>query len=208
MNQEHPLVYFARHGQTTFNKADAFRGNINAPLDAQGWRDANKLKKYFDGVEFSHIFTSDKIRAEQTAGKIAEGHNQTPVENEGLRSWDVGYLSGKPKDEENLEAIEYYVNNPDLPIPDGESLNEFKARVQPLIKNAIELALACGNPVLVIAHSSVIHEVGAMIGGHHEYALVEPGGVTVIFIQDGKFDAEPIFKPKDAVGQQRGETIT
>ena len=208
MNQAHPLVYLSRHGETALNAQDSFRGPIDAPLNAKGWRQANTLKEYLSSVEFSHAFSSDKIRAVSTANKILEGRDLKNIENHNLRALDVGYLGGQPKNEENLAAIEYYVNNPDITIPDGESLNDFRGRVRPLIADAIQIALDCGIPVLLAVHSSVIHEVGVMLGGHHEYTLVEPGGVACIFIKDGELDAQPIFRPKTPEKQTRGETIT
>jgi len=47
-----------------------------------------------------------------------------------------------------------------------------------------------------------------MIGGHHEYTLVEPGGVACIFVKDGKLDAAPIFKERPESGQPRREILT
>jgi broad specificity phosphatase PhoE len=209
MSQAHPLVYIVRHGQTVLNKEDAFRGPLNIDLDKTGWKQANTLKEYLKDECFSYIFCSDKKRAVDTAEKIAEAHPDLPVQqNHGLRAFNVGFLGGKPRNEENQKLIEYYVKNPDVQIPDGESLNDFKARVRPLIKEAIELALESGNPVLLVAHSSIIHEVGDMIGGHHQYTLVEPGGVACIFVQDGELDAAPVYRKREEAKQPRYEIIT
>jgi broad specificity phosphatase PhoE len=209
MNQEHPLVYIARHGETALNKTESFRGPMDVPLNKKGWQQANALKMYLDGLDFRHVFTSDKIRATDTAKKIMEAHPDAELHiNHGLRAFDVGFLAGKPKDEENQKIIDYYVSNPDIQIPDGESLNAFKVRVRPLLVEAIEIAVNEGKPVLLVAHSSIIHETGDMIGGHHEYVLVEPGGAACIFVKDGKLDAAPIFKKRDEAIKPRFEVIT
>lgn len=205
--EKHILVYVARHGTTDLNVANCFRGPIDAQLDKEGWRDANRLAYYFGPIDLCVIVHSDKARTRETAKQIASKHDGVNVvENCGLNAFNVGDLGGKPKNKENLSTVEWHVENPDIPLPGGESLNHFRARVRPLIQDAINLALRVGRPVLIVSHSSIIHEVGMMIGGHHEYTLVEPGGVAAIFIQNGKLDAEPIFKPR--IGTPTAETIT
>jgi broad specificity phosphatase PhoE len=210
-SQKHILVYLARHGTTDLNQQDAFRGPIDAPLDAKGRRDAHQLAYYFEPIDLAAMALSDRKRARETAHIIAN-HKQIPlsmiVENEGLRAWNVGDLGGQVKTPENIAFVDDHVKHPEVPLPGGESLNAFRARVRPLITEAIDIAIRVGEPVLLVAHSSVIHEVGTMVGGHHEYTLVEPGGVAAIYIENGKLDAEPIFKPRPRVNSQRAETIT
>lgn len=195
-SEKHVLVYVARHGTTDLNQKDAFRGPIDAPLDKAGWRDANQLAYYFEPIEISHIVNSDRKRTRATAGAIAERKGIKPIENQDLRAWNVGDLGGKQKNKENEAVVDWHVAHPEVPLPGGESLDAFKARVRPMLAGAIQVALQCGVPVLLVAHSSVIHEVGSMIGGSHEYTLVEPGGVAAIYIQNGELDAEPVFKAR------------
>ena len=195
--EKHILVYIARHGTTDLNVAHAFRGPIDAPLDAKGHRDANQLGFYLSGEDISAIVHSDKKRTRATADAISKHHSGVPVEsNTDLRAYNVGDLGGKPKNKENLDTVAWHVKHPDVPLPGGESFNNFRGRVRPVIKSAIDYAIQSGRPVVLVSHSSVIREVGSMIGGHHEYALVEPGGVVAVYVQNGKLDVEPVFKPR------------
>lgn len=197
MSEKHILAYVARHGTTDLNQQNAFRGPIDAPLDAAGKRDAHKLAFYFEPIDVSCIIHSDRKRTRTTADIIAQRKADIDVsENAGLRAWDVGDLGGKPKNEENEAIVAWHVAHPNIPLPGGESLDQFKARVRPLIADAIDMGIHSGVPPLIVAHSSVIHEVGAMIGGHHEHTLVEPGGVAAIYVAGGKLDAEPVFKAR------------
>lgn len=206
--QKHILAYIARHGTTDLNKDDCFRGPIDAPLDSSGLRDAQALAKFFNPIEISSIFHSNKRRTRTTAETVGRAKDLPIHANPNLAAWNVGDLGGQPKSKENLEIVKYHVDHPDISMPGGESLNFFKSRVRPLIQDAVEMGVKTGIPPLLVAHSSVIHEVGAMIGGHHEYALVEPGGVVAIYIQDGKLDVEPIFKPRPSSGKHRAESVT
>lgn len=206
--QKHILVYVARHGTTDLNQQDAFRGPIDAPLDKAGFRDAHALAHYMKPIELSHIIHSDKKRTRETAHIVAERKGMEPLANPGLQAWNVGNLGGQPKTDENLDLVEWHVNHPDIPLPGGQSLNEFKTQVRPLIAEAIDKAIEIGVPILLVAHSSVIHEIGSMLAGDHDHTLVEPGGVTAIYIQDGRLDAEPVFKPRATAPARRGEILT
>lgn len=197
MGQPQIILYAVRHGQTVLNKIHAFRGPMNIDLDKTGWQQANALKQYFQGTEFSHVFSSPKKRSVDTANKILEGRKQEPITNENLQALNVGDLAGKEKTPETDAIIQFHYEHQDIPMPGGESFNDFKGRVIPLLCEAIEIGLREQNPVLLSVHSSIIHELGALIGGHHNYCLVEPGGVAAVYIQDGKLDAEPIFRPKE-----------
>lgn len=200
MSDKHILVFVARHGTTDLNQRDAYRGPIDAPLDKSGLRDANQLAHYFEPIDLSCIFHSDKKRTTATADLIAQRKGMEAHPNHNLRAWDVGHLGGKPKNEENEELVNWHVSHPEVSMPGGESLNDFKGRVRPLIADAIEIGMRAGEPVLIVAHSSVIHEVGSMLNGDHDHTLVEPGGVAAIYIQGGKLDAEPVFKPRTHAG--------
>jgi broad specificity phosphatase PhoE len=209
-SEKHIIVLLARHGTTDLNAKDAFRGPIDAPLDAKGRRDANQLAFYLEPITISAIALSDRKRTRETAHIIADRKDiphDMLVENEGLRAWDVGDLGGQPKNAENVALVDHHVAHPDLPLPGGESLCQFQGRVRPLIMQAIDIGMRVGEPILLVVHSSVVHEVGTMLGGHHDYTLVEPGGIAAIYIENGKLDAEPIFKPRSSP-PTRGAEIT
>jgi broad specificity phosphatase PhoE len=209
-NEKHILVLLARHGTTDLNAKDAYRGPIDAPLDAQGKRDAHKLAYFLEPITLAAIALSDRKRTRETAHIIANRKGislDKLVENELLRAWNVGDLGGKPKNKENEALVDYHVDHPDIPLPGGESLEEFQGRIRPLIMEAIKIGSRVGEPVLLVAHSSIIHEVGTMLGGRHDYTLVEPGGVAAIYIQNGNLDAEPIFKARTA-SSSRASAIT
>lgn len=198
------ILYCARHGSTALNQADCFRGNADPPLSAQGFREANRLAHYMQGIDTSFIVCSAKIRAHQTADVISlamkvEGctkHDIIPVSNEGLFAWNVGNFSGKPKDKENLDELQKYIDDPSCQVPGGESLNDFRTRVRPLIQEAIETSDEMGTPGLLVVHSSVIHELGEMFHKDHKAALVKPGGLAAVYISDGMLKVEAIFRPE------------
>lgn len=202
------ILYAARHGTTTLNTAGAFRGSVDVPLDTKGIKDAHQLAFYFEPIEVCHIVSSDKKRAAKTAEIIGSRKHIQPLLTDSIHPLDVGDFSGKPKNEENRAALEHYINHPELTIPGGEALNDFKARVRPAIQEAMEIADNSGQPILLVVHSSIIHEIGSMINGHHGSTLVEPGGVAAIYMENGVLKAEPIFKPISDTLTGKADTIS
>lgn len=204
MSDKDIVLYVARHGRTDMNEANRFRGDADPPLNKDGFRDANELAFYFSGIELSFIVCSSKKRAAATADIISlqkiispedSSFDLHPLCNDLLHPWNVGDFGGKPKNKENVEKLQRYVDNPDLIVPGGTSLSDFAARVRPLFKEAIEASIQAGVPGLLVVHSSVIHELGQAFGGHHEAAHVKPGGAAAVYIENGSLDVEPIFKP-------------
>jgi len=197
MNTDRLLAYFVRHGTTTLNATKCFRGPFDPPLDEKGFQDAAKLKEWFKDKELGEAYTSPKLRAQQTAGVLLEPHEIEPIVDPNLVAWNVGHLGGKPKAAHNDE-IDYYQNHPDEPIPGGESLNAFKTRLRPTIRHIIKRGMETGLPSIAVAHSSIIHEIGAMFHGHHGAVLVHPGGVVGVFYNAAEgLHGQPLVNGKD-----------
>jgi len=206
-----PIIcaYVARHGRTSLNAGHKFRGSANPPLDSVGRQQAHKLASLFKNIDLSVIFTSDKQRATETA-KIIAGEKDTPIHiSSNLRALNVGKFSGQPRNQENVDELESYLSDPEVRIPDGESLNEFRGRVDPCFQEAVELFMEEGVPPLIVAHSSLVHELGNVYhSGNHKAVLVEPGGCAAIVLHNGKLTSEPIFKPLPASAGGSASTIT
>lgn len=184
-------AYFIRHGTTNLNQEKKFRGPLNPDLDAEGRKDARALKSRFSNVDTGNVYTSSKTRSKETAHTI---FGKKPVESTpSLDAWNVGFLAGKPK-ADNEDTIQHYQQNPDEKIPEGESLNDFRSRVHPTIKKALKEGVK-GKPSAVVTHSSVIHELGNMLHGDHKAALVDPGGVVEVTHDGKKYHTRVVHKP-------------
>jgi broad specificity phosphatase PhoE len=192
---DNTAVFVVRHGRTELNAKNAFRGKANPPLDSVGIKQAHTLAHLFSNIPISHIFCSDKLRATKTAEIIAQAKGGEVHKSEALRALNVGDFSGQPRNKESEAKLQTYLDDPDCCIPGGESLNEFRSRVRPCLQEAIDIYLECGIPPLLVAHSSVVHEISNIATGNHKKMLVEPGGALAVYCEGGKITAEPIFKP-------------
>ena len=202
------LLYLARHGSTILNQSNSFRGNKDVPLAPEGIQDARRLALFFKNEPISFIVSSDKQRAWETA-RILKGEHQVPAEiTPSLRALNVGDFSGQKRSPENVAALQQYLDDPDCCIPGGESLNEFRGRIQPAIWEAIEISDESGLPGVLVCHSSVVHEASNMIMGNHTAVLVKPGGVAAVYISDGKLGMQAVYKPLELSAEEQGRADT
>src|SRR2546430_476639 len=109
MPEETPQLvsYFVRHGDTEGNAKGLFRGALDFPLSEKGYKDANFLKSYFSTINLGSAYSSDALRARETAETVLEPKNMVASETSDLRSWNVGYLSGLPKEKHKLD-VEFF----------------------------------------------------------------------------------------------------
>jgi broad specificity phosphatase PhoE len=190
-----PVFYVGRHGRTELNEDDFFRGAENPKLSTEGKEDAADMASYFVSRPLKNILSSDMHRASETADIVGETKDIEPEFYSGLSSWDIGYISGLPEEPQAEAVVDYYVKHPDEVIPDGESLNAFRARVHPFFTKAQKIYETTGLAPLVVAHNSVVHEVGNVYNGDMNSALVKPGGLVAVFLTNtGSYRAYPVTK--------------
>lgn len=191
-----PLLYLVRHGSTTDSSKNIFRGQHNAALDKKGFLDAHALKDFFKDKEWHRIFCSPLMRAIQTATIICDDQEDyQPEAVEGLKSWDIGAMTGQIKTPENKKKMQYFIENPDDAPKDGESRHEFERRVWPLLAAGIELGWQQDVPCIEVVHSSLIHSLNHLMEGeNHEDISVDPGGVVEVYFEDGEIKHRPVLK--------------
>ncbi len=196
------IAYLVRHGSTTLNDQDKFRGPVDVDLDDNGREQAAELAKFFKGQDFSAAFHSSKKRTKQTIDPILKGKRIKPKTVKDFDALNVGDLSGKPKNEENMKKMEYYQEHPNEKIPGGERLNDFRKRTDPKIMMVIKKGESSKSPTLSVVHSSIIHEAGHLFHEDHTHALVKPGGVVGIFKGPNGYEAKALLHKEDKKSEQ------
>lgn len=185
------LLWIVRHGATITDTKGQHGGWQNDPLNEEGQRQVALTKKFMEGKPYKHVFSSDMLRAIQTA-KIISG--QDPEQDKTIRPWDVGAFTGKDSDLYK-EQFNEYVKHPARQIPGGESLAEFSARCWKAIQKYIEFARENG-PCLIVCHSRDFSQFKNQIEGKNEFEKPESwdkvaeGGVMVVLdeVNDGKHE--------------------
>lgn len=199
---------FVRHGDTDLNgtggnSTEVIRGWNNVPLNEMGQQHADQAGQAIARVHaiepYQAIYTSDLDRAMETAGRInAATGNQLPViVKSELRPWNLGELTGRPVSEVQPE-IQTYIDNPDIPVPGGESFNQYLGRYLPVAK---EIHEAPGHNIIV-GHTRTAAAFDGLAQNEGKMPIptdifktkhpLKPGGVMFIGNDwDTKFGATP-----------------
>ncbi|EEM01971.1 MULTISPECIES: histidine phosphatase family protein [Bacillus] len=143
-----------RHGSTHWNKEGRAQGNSNIPLDQAGLSEAYKLAERLATEKWNVIYSSDLLRAKQTAEAIEKNIENIEIHlDPRLREVSGGQIEGTTED----ERISKWGDNwreLDLGI---ESADSVKARAIPFIE---EITYKYPNKnILIVSHGSFIKQL-------------------------------------------------
>ena len=89
-----------RHGSTSWNKEGRAQGHTNNPLDQEGFIQAERLAERLLAEKWDLIYSSDLLRARQTAETIADKLGITEIHyDKGLREMSAGQIEGTTNEE-------------------------------------------------------------------------------------------------------------
>jgi probable phosphoglycerate mutase len=155
-----------RHGETAWNALRKLQGHIDIPLNAEGTRQAKALAAALQFEKLDALFSSDLLRASQTAGEIARLQGLTPRLDAELRERCFGGFEGQLYSElPSLypeEYTEWRNRDPDFRFPSspenkqlsGESTRAFQARVMDCIAYYCERYPK--QKIAMVAHGGVL----------------------------------------------------
>jgi broad specificity phosphatase PhoE len=194
------VAFFVRHGETNLNDPpdggkERFRGDADVLLNNDGKKQAEALVPLFNAREFSAAFHSGMQRTAQTLEPLMKAKGMEAHKIDGLNSLNTGDFTGLPKNEENKKKLEYYRIHPNVRIPGGESVNEFRKRVDPRIMRIIHLGEKAGKPTIAAMHGSIMRELSRLLcGGDYNAVKVDPGGVVAVYKDSSGYSAVPILR--------------
>jgi broad specificity phosphatase PhoE len=148
-----------RHGQTDWNLQHRLQGQLAVPLNAVGIAQTRSAASKLRLLHFDAIFSSDLLRAKQTAEIIA-GELGLPIQfDPRLREICLGRWEGHTVLEAGSrfpEDVEFWVKNPiDWRVPGGgESTQDVATRMQ-AFANQVARQYPAGK-LLVVSHGQVI----------------------------------------------------
>ena len=88
-----PQLYFIRHAETAWSLSGQHTGRTDIPLTAHGEDQARGLAPSLQRVQFAHVFTSPRQRAQRTC-ELA-GLGLTAEIEPDIAEWDYGYYEGR-----------------------------------------------------------------------------------------------------------------
>ena len=158
-------VHLVRHGQSEYNAKGRVQGHTNSPLTPQGHAQAQATGRALQGREIDAIYTSDLLRAHQTAQEIGQILGIEPQPVEGLREVSLGEWEGKEIEEirnNDPHTLELWYSSPmEARIPGAEPLDRFRERVLETFKGLLN-AHPSGE-IVVVSHGGVLSVIIAEI---------------------------------------------
>src|SRR5690349_6048323 len=152
-------LYLVRHGTTTMNVENRYRGRRDVPLDAQGYQDAVDAARVLSSAGLAAVYTGP-LRRTISTGQIIADEARVPDLRilHGLNNVDYGAWEGLTAEEAAMydpEAFRLYRSVPERAVcPAGERLTDAQNRMYEAV--ALIGSRHAGEAVAAVTHAVMI----------------------------------------------------
>ena len=196
-------LFLVRHGTTTLNVQNRYRGRRDVPLDAQGYQDAVDAARSLSPCGLSAVYTGPLRRTISTAQIIADEALVPDIRIlHGLNNVDYGAWEGLTAQEaERLDPCAFgaYRTSPETAVcPAGERLMDAQARITEAV--ALIGARHDGEVVAAVTHAVMIRllVLGLTgVGGESWRIPVGRGSLTSITVTEGRISVNNLPEGTD-----------
>jgi 2,3-bisphosphoglycerate-dependent phosphoglycerate mutase len=148
-----------RHGETTWNADGRIQGQLDAPLNARGREQAQALGRALADEKIDELWSSDLVRAMDTAKAMRVAARLGIKEDTRLRERHFGILQGLLYADAEAQYPErlagYHKSAPDEDFVSGESLTDFYRRASGFFVSLAE-ATPPNRTIAVATHGGVV----------------------------------------------------
>lgn len=148
-----------RHGETDWNATLKYQGHLPISLNAQGREQARRVGERLASYGVVALYTSDIVRAAETASIIGELIGLSPMPMPKLREIDVGKWEGLTPDELQQQYPEHMAEFKRDPANTvrlgGESYAQMQARALEALRE-IEQRHSADDVVVAVSHGGTI----------------------------------------------------
>ncbi len=131
-----------RHGQTNWNVEGRYQGQADVPLNSQGLQQARKLAAALAKEKIDAIYSSDLIRARQTAEAIQQATGAPLFLEPRLREINQGQWEGMLFSEIKARDPERHARRKADPLniapPGGETVSQVRQRVLAAVRDILQ----------------------------------------------------------------------
>ncbi|SFL25050.1 probable phosphoglycerate mutase [Geodermatophilus ruber] len=185
-------LFVVRHGTTTMNVENRYRGRCDVPLDAQGYQDAVDAARQLSGVGLTAVYCGPLRRTIATAQIIADEARVPDLRIlHGLNNVDYGAWEAMTATEAAVfdpEAFELYRTSPSRAVcPQGERLRDAQTRMVEALR--LIGSRHAGETVVAVTHAVMIRlAVARLTGveGENWRIPVGRGSLTHFEVEDGR----------------------
>ena len=189
-------IYLVRHGQTVWNEERINQGQSESNISKIGIKQAEKVSKKFQHIDFCAIYSSDLSMAHRTAEIIKSNRELSVQKSKLLRGRSYGSFEGKKIDVYKYSLKNKLAERKNLPenefssfklAPDIETDEELITRVMVKLKKIATTHL--NKKVLVVTHGGPIKNFLIKIGYIERKLFLEGSfkhGGYMKLLSDGK----------------------
>ena len=179
-------ILLARHGETDWNHEGRWQGHSAQPLNATGIAQAKALGRRLAGERIDALYTSDLVRATETAAEVVRETGLEAILTPRLREVDVGDLVGLDRAEASRRYPDWYTRwraGTDDSYPGGEQFADLRERALAALdrmagRHADGTAVAvCHNGII---RAITLHVLGLESGERRRIAHGPNGSLTVV----------------------------
>jgi len=190
-------ILLARHGETDWNAVGRWQGHTDRALTERGRRQAAELAERLANLELDAVYSSDLLRAVETAEPVAKRLGLPLQTLPELREVDVGTWAGLTRDEvaERFPDGFRLWSEWQTGWEDGETYDQMGERV---VGAVLRLAgVHEGARILVVSHGGAIRALHAAAAGidiatfRQLRPVVENARVTSVFVENGRLSEAP-----------------
>jgi broad specificity phosphatase PhoE len=190
-------ILLARHGETDWNAVGRWQGHTDRALTERGRRQAAELAERLANAKIDAVYSSDLLRAVETAEPVAKRLGLPLQTLPELREVDVGTWAGLTRDEVAERFPDGFRRWSEWQTgwEDGETYDQMGERVVGAI-----LRLAGehqGGRILVVSHGGAIRALHAAAAGIDIAAfrrlrpVVQNARVTSILVENDRLSEAP-----------------
>ena len=158
-------IILIRHGETVWNSQQRMQGHSNSDLSSVGQAQIQALGQWMKIVPFDHIYSSDSLRAKQTAEAITQFSGHDLKIDIRLREKNLGVFEGLTSEEARERHPEVFrlfkTAGSKYVIDEGESTKQLQDRALEIVdeirikhpEESVLLVTHCGFIRVVMKHS-------------------------------------------------------
>lgn len=158
-------LHLLRHGQSTWNVERRLQGQTMwVPLTDQGLAEAEAAAARLRVPGLRAIWSSDQVRAIQTATVIADAHGVPVSEVAELREVALGELEGRHYDDLAAQETPPGVHTAEVRWGNGESLVDVEARLRPMLAR-LDSEFGPDDDVVLVSHGDTLRVLVTLLDG-------------------------------------------
>ena len=154
-------IILIRHGETEWNSQQRMQGHSNSDLSSVGQVQIQALGQWMKNAPFDHIYSSDSLRAKQTAEAITQFSGHELKIDLRLREKNLGVFEGLTSEEARERHPEVFrlfkTSGSKYVIDEGESTQQLQDRALEIVEE-----IRIKHPeerVLLVTHGGFIRVV-------------------------------------------------